>query len=108
MINITKSLQRGVCLTVRDGVRVVVLFKYERLPNICFVCGCLNHHESDCATAFSMKRSDGAITKDYGPWLSAEFKGPFPCLSLPNHKGLSSTPVNGPAMHGGVSLTGDA
>ncbi|XVE92960.1 hypothetical protein REPUB_Repub01dG0149000 [Reevesia pubescens] len=74
MINITKPLQRGVCLTIRDGVRIVVMFKYEHLPDICFVCGCLDHHESDCATAFCMRRSGEAVRRDYGPWLSADFR----------------------------------
>ncbi|XVF32016.1 hypothetical protein REPUB_Repub17cG0045100 [Reevesia pubescens] len=83
------------------------MFKYERLMDICFVCGCLDHHESKCVIAFHMRRLGEAVRRDYGPWLSAEFRGPIPCLSHTNHKGITTNTIDGPAMHSGVCMTGD-
>ena len=46
-------------------------FKYERLPNICYWCGCLNHGDRDCDL---WVESEGSLTKEsqaYGAWIRA-------------------------------------
>ena len=46
-----------------------VPFKYERLPNICYWCGCLNHVDRDCDLWI---KSEGNLSKEsqaYGAWI---------------------------------------
>ncbi|XVF30525.1 hypothetical protein REPUB_Repub16aG0065500 [Reevesia pubescens] len=70
------------CLSVESGTRLVVGFKYERLPDFCYVCGRLSHHESDCEMATSMKKTTGSVSHDYGPWLNVEFKAGYSNISM--------------------------
>ena len=44
---------------------------HERLPNICYWCGCLNHSDKDCERWIE---SDGNLKvedREYGPWIQA-------------------------------------
>ena len=46
-------------------------FKYERLPSLCFWCGCLTHDDRDCEL---WAESEGSLTpesQEFGPWLKA-------------------------------------
>ena len=46
-----------------------VVFKYERLPNICYWCGCLNHVDRDYDLWLD---SEGTLDKEhqeYGAWI---------------------------------------
>ena len=53
-IDITKPLCRGRVVHLEGGVGggggggVWVTFKFERLPNLCYWCGCLNHDDREC------------------------------------------------------------
>ncbi|OMP07771.1 hypothetical protein COLO4_07059 [Corchorus olitorius] len=49
-----------------------VKFHYE---DFCYVCGLLDHQESDCPTAMIMRKTRGFITRKYSPWLKAEWSG---------------------------------
>jgi len=40
---------------------VWVSFKYERLPNICYWCGCFNHDDKDCEVWLN---SEGTLTPE--------------------------------------------
>ena len=57
-MDISGPLCRGRLVSLGKDKEVWVSFKYERLPNICYWCGCLNHNN-----------------KDYGLWLDS--KGMF-------------------------------
>ena len=46
-------------------------FKYERLPNLCFWCGCLMHDDQDCHLWVESEGSLLAESKQFGPWLKA-------------------------------------
>lgn len=46
---------------MEDGIENWVTFKYERIPNICYWCGCLNHVDKDYDCWIV---SDGTLTKD--------------------------------------------
>ncbi|XVF17260.1 hypothetical protein REPUB_Repub10bG0104600 [Reevesia pubescens] len=61
MINITKPLRRGTWLAIGDEDKVLVLFKYESLLDFCYVCGRLDHHESECNDAVQMKKLIGMV-----------------------------------------------
>ena len=45
--NIYQPLCRGRVIKVEGGKKVWVNFRYERLPNICYWCGCFNHSDKD-------------------------------------------------------------
>ncbi|XVE95196.1 hypothetical protein REPUB_Repub02eG0075600 [Reevesia pubescens] len=72
LINIHKALKRVGKVTMNDHEPILVSYKYERLPNFCFICGCLDHHESKCDHAIAMKKNVGVITREYGAWMRAE------------------------------------
>ncbi|XVF17061.1 hypothetical protein REPUB_Repub10bG0084700 [Reevesia pubescens] len=66
ILDVTMPLTRGTSLSIQGVDKVVVLFRYERLPDLCFVCGRLNHHESECDMAYQLKKRIGKIHRDYG------------------------------------------
>lgn len=43
LIDITLPLCRGRVITLENGEKSWVQFQYERLPNMCYWCGHLNH-----------------------------------------------------------------
>ncbi|CAO2816224.1 unnamed protein product [Amaranthus hypochondriacus] len=51
-INLDKPLLRGTWLP-RKNDKAWVKFKYEKLPNYCYVCGYLGHIEDECDMVFS-------------------------------------------------------
>ena len=48
-IPIDKPLRRGANVVNSNGDKFWVIFKYERLPNFCFLCGILGHDEKHCS-----------------------------------------------------------
>ena len=47
-VNITLPLCRERIFTLDNRLKGWVSFKYERLPNVCYWCGQLNHFDGDC------------------------------------------------------------
>lgn len=90
-LNVNKPLRRGMMLTVHKTGKLLVSFRYERLPDFCYVCGCLSHHESECDKAISMKRETGKVVREYGPWLRAEAEVPRSNLAKFDGPGISFT-----------------
>ena len=68
-IDISLSLCRGQVLSLEDGGEVWVSFKYERLPNICYWCGCLTHSDRDYEVWINSDGTLKASDQEYGPWL---------------------------------------
>ena len=48
IINFKKPLKRGSRITISRSGSVIVVFKYEKLPDFCYMCGYLDHQENDC------------------------------------------------------------
>ena len=48
-LDISLPLCRGRLITPENGEKRWVRFKYKRLPNICYWCGCLDHDDKDHA-----------------------------------------------------------
>ena len=70
-VDISVPLCRGRVLSIEDEEEHWVSFKYERLPNLCYWCGCLDHTDRDCERWIE---SDGSLRnsdKEYGPWIRA-------------------------------------
>uniref|UniRef100_A0A7N2MLH9 Zinc knuckle CX2CX4HX4C domain-containing protein n=1 Tax=Quercus lobata TaxID=97700 RepID=A0A7N2MLH9_QUELO len=69
VIDVSLPLCRGRLISFNKGEEGWVSFKYERLPNICYWCGFLNHRDKDCDQWIE---SDGSLKdedKEYGPWI---------------------------------------
>ncbi|XP_075640319.1 uncharacterized protein At4g02000-like [Castanea sativa] len=69
VIDVSLPLCRGRLISFDEGEEGWVSFKYERLPNICYWCGCLNHRDNDCDW---WTESDGSLKdkdREYGPWI---------------------------------------
>ena len=70
-IDITLPLCRGRVITLPSGEKQWVKFKYERLPSLCYWCGCLTHDDRDWDL---WVQSNGTLTLDkqqFGPSLRA-------------------------------------
>ena len=72
-IDISLPLCRGRIITLEDGDEVWVKFRYERLPNIFYWCGCLTHSDRDCEVWINSDGTLKAGDQVYGPWLWAPF-----------------------------------
>ena len=71
VIDADLPLCRGRLISFDEGEEGWVSFKYERLPNICYWCRCLNHSDKDCKRWIE---SDGSLKvedREYGPWIRA-------------------------------------
>ena len=47
MVDVSQPLCRGRVVTLNDSREFCVFFKYERLPNLCYCCGCLTQNDWD-------------------------------------------------------------
>ncbi|OMP06477.1 hypothetical protein CCACVL1_01552 [Corchorus capsularis] len=69
-IRIDMDLQRPFktvsTLTYQDG-EAEIKFDYEKRPDYCWVCGLVDHQESDYAVAVAMKIENGFVIQKYKP-----------------------------------------
>lgn len=70
-MDITIPLSRGRMVSLEQGKELQVSFKYERLPNICYWCDCLNHDNRDCEAWLESEGSLKVEDQQFGPWLRA-------------------------------------
>ena len=70
-VDITKPLCRGRIISLDNGKELWVSFKYERLPNLCYWCGCLTHNDRDCALWIESEGSLQTDSQQFGPWIKA-------------------------------------
>uniref|UniRef100_A0A7N2RAN0 DUF4283 domain-containing protein n=1 Tax=Quercus lobata TaxID=97700 RepID=A0A7N2RAN0_QUELO len=70
-LDITQPLSRGRVVSLDSGKELWVHFRYERLPSLCFWCGCLTHEDRDCELWIASEGSLLPESKQYGPWLKA-------------------------------------
>ncbi|XVE93024.1 hypothetical protein REPUB_Repub01dG0154300 [Reevesia pubescens] len=71
-LNVHKPLRRVGRISQDGGKSLVVSFKFEKLPDFCYACGRMDHQETDCDIAFSMKKMTGGFSREYGAWLRAK------------------------------------
>lgn len=65
-------LGKGCWLVILGWSKVWISFKYERLPEICYVCSCLNHLEKDCECDTEFRMVSRSVMKLFGPSLKAD------------------------------------
>lgn len=68
-LDVRRPLKRKKKVTRRDGSEFVVLCKYERLGEFCFVCGMITHTERFCRK--NLGNRGESVVRDWGSWLRA-------------------------------------
>ena len=75
-LNVTAPLCRGRMIQLEENKKCWVAFRYERLPNFCYWCGCLDHSEKDCDVGLRKGSINSTEERQYGPWLRASTERP--------------------------------
>ncbi|XWS77205.1 hypothetical protein CRYUN_Cryun01aG0241600 [Craigia yunnanensis] len=70
-INVHRPLKRGKLISLDEGKKLLTWFKYERLPDFCYICGIIDHQELDCKVAISIQKDHKKLHWEFGPWLRA-------------------------------------
>jgi hypothetical protein len=90
LIDLRKPLKRGTVIKSQDR-SLKVYFKYERLPNFCFVCGRIGHQLKECDEAGDLEEAGYEELEEkelgFGPWMRAS---PLPKPSFEPRKESSS------------------
>ena len=73
-IDITLPLCQGRLISLNNDKQLLVMFKYERLPNICYWCGRLTHDDKDCDIWIE---SEGTLRNDQKEFGSSLCAPPF-------------------------------
>ncbi|KAL0387439.1 UNVERIFIED_CONTAM: hypothetical protein Sradi_2625700 [Sesamum radiatum] len=55
------------------GDEQLLSFTYERLPNFCYLCGCLGYLSKFCELRFAEDFTDPGEATPFGPWMRAIF-----------------------------------
>lgn len=85
---------------MENGEKVWVKFKYERLPNICFWCGWLNHSDKNCELWIDNK---GTLTPEQQQFDSSLKVAPYTSIGkdiiyVPGYYERSKTRVQSTAQ----------
>ncbi|KAJ1392682.1 Zinc knuckle CX2CX4HX4C [Sesbania bispinosa] len=70
-LDITKAIRRGMMIKRGDRDPIRVFFKYERLGNLCYFCGKLDHTLKECDDKDDDCSDEDTDNLPYGPWLRA-------------------------------------
>ncbi|KAL0399532.1 UNVERIFIED_CONTAM: hypothetical protein Sradi_2296500 [Sesamum radiatum] len=70
-IDVTQPLKRALKVRTVLGDEHLISFTYERLPNFCYLCGCLGHLSRQCDLQFQEGFSDPGDNPPFGNWLRA-------------------------------------
>ena len=70
-LDVYQPLCRGMVIKLEEGEKIWVSFKYERLPNIYYWCGCFNHGDKDCDIWIQSKGTLQVSSQQFGAWLRA-------------------------------------
>ena len=74
-IDVFQPLCRGQVIRLEDNEKVWVTFRYERLPNFCYWCGCLDHGDKECDLWIQSKGNLQKSSQQYGSWLRVTSSG---------------------------------
>lgn len=67
----SKPLCRGTIVNVGTA-KTMILFRYEKHFNFCYICGLLDHIDKDCSSIFNSLNPDSKGKRQFKPWLCAE------------------------------------
>ena len=75
-LDVTIPLCRGRMIKMEEGKKSWIAFRYEWLPNFCYVCRCLDHAEKDCDDGLKKKTAGSSEGFQYGAWMRADLDRP--------------------------------
>lgn len=67
-INISNPLCRIVKLVGRDGIEIIRVLKYERLPAFCYSCGLIGHTTKKGKNKYGASKSN-VLNLQHGSWM---------------------------------------
>ena len=70
-VDIAEPSYRRRLITLENGEKTWVVFKYKRLPNFCFWCGRLSHGDRDCSLWLQSKGTLKEEDRQFEPSLRA-------------------------------------
>jgi len=68
-LDLTLPLCRGRLISLENGKQIWIRFKYKRLPNLCYWCGCLTHDNKDCEIWIDSEGTLKPEDRQFGPGL---------------------------------------
>ena len=71
IVDISLPLCRERVITLESGEKAWISFKYERLPNVCYWCGCLDHDNKNCNLWIQSKGTLTEAQQQFRPNLRA-------------------------------------
>ncbi|KAK3040000.1 hypothetical protein RJ639_027190 [Escallonia herrerae] len=76
-IDIEKPLPKGFAMRKEGKEDAWIQFRYERLPDFCFRCGCLGHVRKWCNRDIdpTAEWNLAGVTRPYSPWIRASYEG---------------------------------
>ncbi|KAL0438583.1 UNVERIFIED_CONTAM: hypothetical protein Slati_2341300 [Sesamum latifolium] len=70
-LDVTKPLRRVLKIRTSLGDEQLLSFTYEKLPNFCYLCGCLGYLSKFCELRFAEKFTDPGDATPFDPWMRA-------------------------------------
>ena len=97
-LDVSQPLCRGRKARLVDGKETLISFKYERLPNFCYLCGRLTHGDRVCERWLRSRGSLPREDQQYGAWLRASVEKPIRRVEV-KVAGRSNIPRWGASYH---------
>ncbi|KAL0408317.1 UNVERIFIED_CONTAM: hypothetical protein Sradi_1766100 [Sesamum radiatum] len=85
-LDVTRPLKRALRLRNDQGDNKLVTFTYDRLPNFCYLCGCLGHIAKFCPKRYEDDFVDPGEALSFGPWLRANNQPRFNNIIPSSHR----------------------
>ncbi|KAJ4823219.1 hypothetical protein Tsubulata_025239 [Turnera subulata] len=74
-LNVDKHLHRTLAIRKGNGASIEVSFRYEGIPNFCYLCGKLGHLFKECD--LQREESDEEEVLSFREWMRASSRKPF-------------------------------
>ncbi|KAJ1436551.1 Zinc finger, CCHC-type [Sesbania bispinosa] len=71
MLDLRKPLRRGMVVQLPNKKKVKVFFKYEKLPNFCYICGRMGHVIRNCSDVEGELDEEELDNLPFGQWMGA-------------------------------------
>ncbi|KAL0352102.1 UNVERIFIED_CONTAM: hypothetical protein Scaly_1598900 [Sesamum calycinum] len=84
-LDVSKPLKSALRLFSAQGIEKLVTLTYNRLPNFCYLCGCLGHIAKFCPKCYKDDFIDPGESLPYGPWLRENNQPKAQTLHLKPH-----------------------
>lgn len=96
MLDISKPLRQGIWVKQENlSEEICIILLYERLPQFCYLCGCLGHVLRDCVNS-----TDDPKACPFGSWLRAPSVGGLRKNQVANIKGTIRIGNNSDSSNG--------